>query len=322
MRIELQILLLIPVLYLVVVLYLRIAGYYGIVDSPGYRRSHHTVAIRGGGIVFLIAAVWSGIAGAVPLLFCVGWVFGGLLGLLEDLVKIKPVYRLVLQLVSLSLMLYGFGISGTGFLGGILILFLGVAWVNGFNFMDGINGMLAMYTAVSLATFWMMPELSGYRDAIGFMGAALLVFGVFNIRVRARVFAGDVGSMASAFFLGGLMYAAILSSGEISCLLFFSIYGVDAAGTIILRLIRRENIFKAHRSHLYQLLANERGVPHLIVSGGYALVQLCINMLALPLIREDRLGLAHFLVVVAGMSIVYLIFRFRIIRHRGGALVS
>ena len=60
-----------------------------------------------------------------------------------------------------------------------------------------------------------------------------------------------------------------------SCLLL--IYGLDAVTTILFRLIRKENIFEAHRSHFYQFLANEKGWPHLKVAALYAILQLIIN---------------------------------------------
>jgi hypothetical protein len=43
----------------------------------------------------------------------------------------------------------------------------------------------------------------------------------------------------------------------------------------------KENIFEAHRKHLYQILANELKIPHLYVSGGYALTQLIISALTI-----------------------------------------
>lgn len=245
-----------------------------------------------------------------------GWILCGLSGLLDDWVKVKPVYRLVLQLAALYLMLLGFDVAGIGLWACMLILFLAVAWVNAFNFMDGINGMLAINTAVSLLTFWRLPELGEYRDAMLFVGTGVLVFGFFNVRINARVFAGDVGSMTGAFFLGALMCYAILVTGEISYLLFFSVYGIDTAGTIILRLLNRENIFTPHRTHLYQLLANEHRVPHLLVSGGYAGVQLGINLFMLPLIQGGKLGFTGFLLIVAGMSTGYLLFRTKIVQTR------
>ena len=60
-------------------------------------------------------------------------------------------------------------------------------------------------------------------------------------------------------------------------LVVLTVYGLDAIWTIIRRLNKRENIFKAHRSHLYQYLANENKTNKLIVSGIYGLIQLFIG---------------------------------------------
>jgi hypothetical protein len=54
-----------------------------------------------------------------------------------------------------------------------------------------------------------------------------------------------------AVFLGYFMIKTILDSGQLGYL-FFSVYGIDAVVTIINRLIKKENIFQPHRSHLYQ----------------------------------------------------------------------
>jgi hypothetical protein len=63
-----------------------------------------------------------------------------------------------------------------------------------------------------------------------------------------------------AVFLGYFMIKTILDSGQLGYILFFSVYGIDAVVTIINRLIKKENIFQPHRSHLYQYLANEMGI--------------------------------------------------------------
>jgi hypothetical protein len=68
-----------------------------------------------------------------------------------------------------------------------------------------------------------------------------------------------------AVFLGYFMIKTILDSGQLGYILFFSVYGIDAVVTIINRLIKKENIFQPHRSHLYQYLANEMGYSHVFL---------------------------------------------------------
>src|SRR5690606_10579841 len=70
----------------------------------------------------------------------------------------------------------------------------------------------------------------------------------------------------------------ILQTENLIYILFLAVYGIDAVWTIVRRLYLRENIFQAHRSHLYQYLGNEAGVNKLLVSLLYGLIQLLIGL--------------------------------------------
>ena len=107
----------------------------------------------------------------------------------------------------------------------------------------------------------------------------MLVFNFFNFRKNAKCFAGDVGSVSMAFIIIFFLLLLILKSAELKYIALLLLYGLDAVTTIIFRLIRRENIFQAHRSHFYQYLANANNWPHLWVSALYLFVQLLINVL-------------------------------------------
>ena len=82
--------------------------------------------------------------------------------------------------------------------------------------------------------------------------------------------------------------------------MFLIIYGVDTFLTILYRLIRHENIFAAHRSHMYQILANESGINHVKVSTGYTVAQLLINLLVIVL--AGQLSLTQQLLVSIGIT--------------------
>src|SRR5690606_36328657 len=75
-----------------------------------------------------------------------------------------------------------------------------------------------------------------------------------------------------------LLALLIIKTGDFKWILFLAVYGVEVIATILERLKLRENIFKAHRRHLYQLYANEKKISHLAVSGVYASVQVLINI--------------------------------------------
>ena len=70
----------------------------------------------------------------------------------------------------------------------------------------------------------------------------------------------------------------IIKTQDILWIMFLVVYGVDTVLTIIHRMILKENIFKAHRKHMFQLLANELQFPHVAVSGIYMFIQLLVSL--------------------------------------------
>jgi Fuc2NAc and GlcNAc transferase len=63
-----------------------------------------------------------------------------------------------------------------------------------------------------------------------------------------------------------------------------------------LRIKDRENLLRAHRRHIYQLLANEKGIAHWKVSVGYGLLQAAVG---LSVFWVKPLGLTPVIVVLA-----------------------
>lgn len=112
-----------------------------------------------------------------------------------------------------------------------------------------------------------------------------------------------------AYLLAWLMISLMLKTGRIEYILFFAVYGIDTVVTIIYRLKRRENIFEAHRSHLYQFLSNEKRWPHVLVSAVYGITQLCINIIAIWLISERLMNMMVFIGIFIILTLLYLIIR-------------
>ena len=126
---------------------------------------------------------------------------------------------------------------------------------------------------------------------------------------------GDVGSVSMAFIIIFFLLLLILKSGELKYIGLLLLYGLDAVTTIIFRLIRRENIFEAHRSHFYQYLANAKNWPHLRVSALYLFVQLLINVL---IIYTDLNWLA-FLIFILVSGLVFVGIRF-VVERKGNLM--
>jgi UDP-GlcNAc:undecaprenyl-phosphate GlcNAc-1-phosphate transferase len=159
-------------------------------------------------------------------------------------------------------------------------LVVSVGILNAYNFMDGINGMTAWYSLVTVGTLgvwhW-QQQPAGEEPFLWFAFMALLVFSVANARQRALCFAGDVGSVSMAFIILLPLSQLITQTHSYLPVLLLAVYGIDTVLTIAQRLFQRQNIFRAHRQHLYQLLVHRLRWPHLRVSALYALTQLVIN---------------------------------------------
>ncbi|MDR0542346.1 MAG: UDP-GlcNAc--UDP-phosphate GlcNAc-1-phosphate transferase, partial [Dysgonamonadaceae bacterium] len=79
-----------------------------------------------------------------------------------------------------------------------------------------------------------------------------------------------------SFWIVTLLLQLMLKTNNIIWIMFLAVYGVDSTLTILHRLYLKQNIFKAHRMHFYQILANEKHLSHQLVSSLYAVAQLLI----------------------------------------------
>ncbi|VXC16619.1 Putative undecaprenyl-phosphate N-acetylglucosaminyl 1-phosphate transferase [Flavobacterium sp. 9R] len=298
------------VLLLAELFYFKIADRFNIIDKPNLRSSHTQITLRGGGILFPIAVVLGFGMGYVSWPLSLSILLVAVVSFIDDIRPLSQFPRLLAHLLAIGLVLYDLELITLGWWWLPVVAILLIGWTNAFNFMDGINGITVLYALVSLVSFRFLPELVEDVPMLDVMGIACLVFAFFNLRKRAKTFAGDVGSVAMALFLGYYMVKLIVATQQIGYLLFFAVYGIDAVLTIFNRLRKKENILEAHRSHLYQYLANEKRLPHVAVAVGYAVVQLGVNYSAIYLIQQQALTLTVFILILIVMSGVYLGIRY------------
>jgi len=299
--------------------YFRAAVYWSIVDKPNARSSHSYLTIRGGGVVFLLGFVaWQIQAGFSHPLSLLALVLIGAVSFWDDIRSLPNSLRLGTQLLGTILVFYElqlFDNFGIGYLLVFLVLIIGT--INAYNFMDGINGITGLYSLLAMVSMsWLNQKLS-FIDGDFFIWTvtALVVFLIFNFRKQAKCFAGDVGSIGIAFLIIFALIQLIQATGNLAYILFLAVYGVDSALTILHRLLRKENIFQAHRMHLYQLLVNQRGLPHRLVSIIYMVVQLLINLAILLLIPDDWSYWLVFVVVLLPLVIGYLALKYQLIKR-------
>jgi UDP-N-acetylmuramyl pentapeptide phosphotransferase/UDP-N-acetylglucosamine-1-phosphate transferase len=307
------------ILFLIIELfYFKIADRYNIIDKPNSRSSHTSITLRGGGILFPIATSTAFLLGYVSWEIAVAVLLVALVSFIDDITPLSRVPRFASHVGAVLLVFYDLNLFAEAIWLLPLVFVLLIGWVNAFNFMDGINGITVLYALVAIVSFAYLPINEGSLPLLITMGLSCVVFGIFNVRKKAKTFAGDVGSISMALFLGYFMIKAIVNSGQLGYILFFSVYGIDAVVTISSRLLKKENIFQPHRSHLYQYLANEMGYSHVAVSIIYAVLQLGINSIVLYLDTNGSLSLSlagGFLVLITS---IYLVIRLLVIRQLRG----
>lgn len=307
------------VLFILELCYFRIADRFNIIDKPNQRSSHIVPTIRGGGVVFLFALIiWYATNDFQYTGFFVGAVMIAVVSFIDDIGEQSARVRLIIQLIALLFMGWQAGFSYQPVWISMIMLIVSAGTLNAFNFMDGINGITGIYSLVNLATFyWINRSMVTFTasDLIITMIIAVVVFLFFNLRKRARCFAGDVGSITLAFVQLFLLLQLLYATGNYGWILLFLLYGVDTVITIVYRLIRKENIFKAHRLHLFQYFSNELQIPHVWVALLYGVLQLGINILVILF-----LPVTSGWVIVSfciGIGLVYIFIRERVLKMVG-----
>lgn len=267
------------VLLSLMLLYLQLAKKYNIFDVPNYRSSHDESTLRGGGIIFPIALLLA----YFLFDFQHGWfvvsvLILSLVSFLDDLYSLSSLLRFFVQCLVAFLLLFELDLIQLLILLPFLMFVL-VGGLNAFNFMDGINGITALYSLVLLGTLYYINQSFLFIDP-GFILVPLIgvvIFSFFNVRKKAICFAGDVGSISIAAIILFLLFKLVIHSQDYFYFLFLLVYIIDSGVTIFRRKLRGENIFKPHREHLYQQLVHKKGWTHLQVSLLFVTVQLVVN---------------------------------------------
>ena len=310
MNICITYLIILVLLFGVELFYFKIADKCNIIDKPNLRSSHTSITLRGGGIIFLASVwIWAAFFGVVYPWFLTGLTAITGISFVDDIHSVSNRIRLVVQFVAMLLMFQDFGILNPESWWMIVVaLILCVGIINAYNFMDGINGITGGYSlAVLFPLIYLNSKLCFVENSfliVVLLG--VLVFNFFNFRKKAKCFAGDVGSVGIAFIILFALGKLILLTRDFTYILLLAVYGVDSVLTIIHRILLHENIGEAHRKHVYQLMANELKIPHVVVSIIYMCLQSVVSFGLLLLTMNHWI---YFMMVLPVLCVVYVWFK-------------
>lgn len=277
-----------------------------LMDQPNDRSSHLQPTPRGGGATFVLVACLSSTIAlfvssssasslsaltAVPLL-ALPLAF---VGLLDDRHNISPGLRYGVQLLTSFVAIFVSPLqlpANALFPLSVLLVIAVTGVINFTNFMDGMDGLVAGCMSVSIsaaatkvAAPWPIWTLVG----------CLFGFLLWNWS-PAKLFMGDVGSTFLGAVFAFLLLQAPSWSEALSLLLVATPFLGDACLCVLRRLIARQNVFQAHRLHLFQRL-NQVGWSHSHISCLYIGATL---LLAVAL----NLGGLHFVIALASCELL------------------
>lgn len=168
----------------------------------------------------------------------------------------------------------------------ILLIATFIVWIVGslniYNFMDGIDG-IAGVQAIAAGLGWLAIGLSTEAPFVTLLGIGFAAGAAGFLTLNwppAKIFMGDAGSTVLGF---SFAVAPLLAREETPLVDLLRLFAgavlslwpflADGTFTILRRLQKRENILKAHRSHLYQRLVIA-GKSHLHVTIIYGTLSL------------------------------------------------
>ena len=277
---------------------MRGAGRLGLVQQPNARSSHRVPTPGGGGLGIVaggvVVAVPTALAlphVAVPVLLA--GLLLALIGYWDDRRPIPARYRLgahvlltgaVVAIIPFEGLAASLPLPYAELLLLLALTLAGALWINLFNFMDGIDGLAgseAVFILLGSAFLAVLdyPQIIAYPPFWWMLGLAAATLGFLVLNwPPARIFMGDVGStylgLMTAFFAMVGIVGQWFSPWQ--WLILAALFLVDSLTTLLRRLLRRERVWQAHRSHAYQALQRRFGT-HLKATGLY----LGINLLLL-----------------------------------------
>jgi UDP-N-acetylmuramyl pentapeptide phosphotransferase/UDP-N-acetylglucosamine-1-phosphate transferase len=271
-----------------------------IIDHPNERSSHSAPTPRGGGVAIVIVVLAAGIVAAFQanlthsLIYLVCGAVIAYLGWRDDLHSLSPRVRFSVQgLVALasvlgmgyfkSVTIPLFGQLPLGAVGFIITLLWIIGLTNAYNFMDGIDG-IAGGVALSAALGWMFLASRTNNDFVYWVALAVAAGSLgflFHNWSPAKIFMGDAGSTFLGYTFAVLPLLSADAGGDALMLgtLLMWTFIMDAGVTFIRRALKRENVFAAHRNHLYQRLVIA-GYKHAAVTLLYIFLTLLAAALA------------------------------------------
>ena len=223
------------------------------------------------------------------------------IGIKDDILVIAPLTKLFGQVfaaliitsftdIKITNLHYFFGITNIPeFVSIPLTVFVIIVIINGFNLIDGVDGLSASITIITSLSLGVWFYLTGHYQLVivsAVIIGALLAFLRFNLFAsKEKIFMGDTGSL----ILGLLSSVLIIKFNEINTVHSFkyTIWGAPATSFAIfiiplfdtirvmfIRFMQKKSMFRPDKQHIHHLL-----LQHTRSHGAVVLILLTINLI-------------------------------------------
>lgn len=252
----------------------------GLVDLPNERKTHvGAIPLIGGVAIYCSVFFVSSIVFEQSQIFNLYLISAALilfLGVLDDKYDLSVRVRIVAQVITASILVFGAGFYLTslghiayffelklGYLGMFVTILAVIGAINAFNMVDGIDGlagMLSLVTFTSLALLFYVADNDWFILPLLFIGA-IIGYLIFNLRwpflTVEKIFMGDAGSMLIGLTVVWLLVLGVEADvrvfSPVTALYLIGIPLMDMAAIMYRRIKKGMSPFKPDRDHLHHI---------------------------------------------------------------------
>ena len=194
-----------------------------------------------------------------------------------------------------------------GAVGIVITFFWIIGMINAYNFMDGIDGM-AGGVAVVAGLGWMILSANVHNPFVFWVALAIAATSLGFLGHNwppAKIFMGDVASTFLGYSFAVLPLLSADQTGDaltVGTLLMWIVI-MDTFVTFLRRLVKGENVFSGHRSHLFQQLV-VGGYKHGTISALYIFLTALAVLLSYEWSHGDQVAP---LLIFLGLPLIWIL---------------
>lgn len=203
-------------------------------------------------------------------------------GLIDDMVDLKPYYKLGFQVLAAGVLMWIGGVSldvirlplgisiDMGFISVIMTLIWIIGITNAVNLIDGLDGLAGGVSSIILFVIACISIMEGRLDLQNMsliLAGATLGFLFYNTH-PASIFMGDCGALFLGFIVSAISLLGFKSSTIMTLalpILLLAVPIVDTIGAILRRKLSGQKFSDADKMHLHHLLMQRFGHRNTVI---------------------------------------------------------